>query len=1105
MLNIFYRVLDIGIATLWMVIAVLILRLLFFKTSSRVKCVMWGIVALRLLIPVIIESNLAITPHFSVQSIIEKDETVPGNEIAGNLTDKDSPDKAYTDYSFIEDDGMLGLSPKKQKSDAPITVRDGGKQTGYDNKPALANEEIKLSNDNISNEAENTEGIQREINKIDEKSLSNIEENDSIATDNNDIITQNESSVKDTKFLFNILGQVWILGSVIFLLYGICRFIILRNRLKTAVLRENEKDVYLSEYAGSPFVFGIVKPKIYMGFGLSDISAQNVIKHERMHIRHRDHLLKILAYSILAVYWFLPWVWVAFILFCRDMELACDEAVIRDMDMNSRADYSQSLLECVKPHKNSFSYSVYFGENGIKRRIKNIAGYKNKNIWIAIAAVVVCGLVAAILFFVVPDRSDNEVIKSGSGLKASENAEITKTADDTKTVDVSKTDIMEEKHAGDDINEPVQTGIYQSNETLKNLRGVEYCKLISIAKADTDIDKISAGDYQEWFSKHPESEKEAAHLNALYFLKEDVKKNYKVYLSGDGNDIVIVKGDEVYYLKDINWDNGRLDSPGIAMMDVDGDKDEDIVISMAGLRGTGVAVRDLIVVETVSMDEVCQRELADSDSEVQRKAEQLLPLYEKEEYDLLNAEPETDKAAYIWRASNSVICDELTDRISVGYEQGRLGFAVDDKTIGWIYAENGKDINLAFEDSDYFETGVRFMFGEQLSYDINEQGIKMSSQVAIYDQITGDSEQEPHGWFIYDYSPNVEATISFSAQTGFVMNDLNVFCYARNRLYWVDDADLLHSDVVEAELIKEFGEQYREKTSVFGLGDIDGDGNNDYMVTTRDVYSSDYLGYVSLYLDNEKIYEYGHPDFKLFPREVKYVDLDQDGEKEIFFSFDTNANGNELQLYTVLKKNGDGWNEMTIPQNSIPQLNNAFPIVVLRGSANSGKEDVSKYVTMICQNPIGGKKDGGGIMTMVQYDIRKHYNSLLDGIWSGMDEERRKILETVADGSAFENGSTEPGIAGWGICDIKEQDGFLIAKHLIQGSGYTGDILGELYVIFDYDITGRVLVRYLQFIPWYGDSEDVYYMISHSSEGKMKDFDGKQLIIQAYSYYGSVY
>ena len=71
-------------------------------------------------------------------------------------------------------------------------------------------------------------------------------------------------------------------------------------------------------------------------------------------------------------------------------------------------------------------------------------------------------------------------------------------------------------------------------------------------------------------------------------------------------------------------------------------------------------------------------------------------------------------------------------------------------------------------------------------------------------------------------------------------------------------------------------------------------------------------------------------------------------------------------------------------------------------------------------------------------------------------------------------------------------------KHLIQGSGYTGDILGELYVIFDYDITGRVLVRDLQFIPWYGDSEDVYYMISHSSEGKMKDFDGKQLIIKAY-------
>ena len=1090
MLNVFYRVLDIGIAAFWMVMAVLILRLVFRKASSRVKCAMWGIVALRLLVPVIIESNLGITPYFSVQRIIEKDETVPETQFTENLKDNDVHGKTYTDNRFMDDDRISDFDIEKKNPNDTITVKDGEKLTEYDNKHTFTNGDIRLSNNTISNDPENVKNVQIEMNKVDETQLTNIED-DIIAADN-DSVPFYEHSGNDIALLFYILGYVWLLGATAFMLYGLYRFIRLRSRLKTAVLRENEKDVYLSEYAGSPFVFGIVKPKIYMGFGLSDISAQNVIKHERMHIRHRDHLLKILAYSILAVYWFLPWVWVAFILFCRDMELACDEAVIRDMDMNGRADYSQALLECVKPHKKSFSYSVYFGENGIKRRIKNISGYKRKTVWIAIAAVMVCGIVAVILFFVVPDRSDNEDTKPGKGSESSENADITKTAE------LSETDPVGETHTDYDNTEPVQTGTYQNNKTLNDLHGVEYCKLISIAKADTDIGQITAGDYQEWFSKRPEIEKEAAHLNSLYFLKEDTEKNYKVFLSGDGNDIVIVKGDEVYYLKDINWDNGRLDSPGIAMMDVDGDKDEDIVISMAGLRGTGVAVRDLIVVETVSMDEVCQRELADSDSEVQRKAEQLLPLYEKEEYDLLNAEPETDKAAYIWRASNSVICDELTDRISVGYEQGRLGFAVDDKTIGWIYAENGKDINLVFEDSDYFETGVRFMFGEQLSYDINEQGIKMSSQVAIYDQLTGDSEQEPHGWFIYDYSPNVEATISFSAQTGFVMNDLNVFCYARNRLYWVDDADLLHFDVVEAELIKEFGEQYREKAAVFGLGDIDGDGNNDYMVTTRDVYSSDYLGYVSLYLDNEKIYEYGHPYFKLFPREVKYVDLDQDGEKEIFFSFDTNANGNELQLYTVLKKNGDGWNEMTIPQNSIPQLNNAFPIVVLRGSANSGKEDVSKYVTMICQNPIGGKKDGGGIMTMVQYDIRKHYNSLLDGIWSGMDEERRKILETVADGSAFENGSTEPGIAGWGICGIKEQDGFLIAKHLIQGSGYTGDILGELYVIFDYDITGRVLVRDLQFIPWYGDSEDVYYMISHSSEGKMKDFDGKQLITKAY-------
>jgi beta-lactamase regulating signal transducer with metallopeptidase domain len=1069
MLNVFYRVLDIGIAALWMVIAVLILRLVFRKASSRVKCAMWGMVALRLLVPVIIESNFAITPYFSVQNIIEIGETVPETRITENMTDKNEPGKPYTDNSFVEDDRISDFDLEKQNMNDPITEKNGEKQPEYDNKSAFTDDDIRLSNNIISNDPENV-----------------------IIAADNDSTPFYEHSVQGKALLFNILGYVWLLGATAFMLYGLYRFIRLRSRLKTAVLRENEKDVYLSEYAGSPFVFGIVKPKIYMGFGLSDISAQNVIKHERMHIRHRDHLLKILAYSILALYWFLPWVWVAFILFCRDMELACDEAVIRDMDMNGRADYSQALLECVKPHKKSFSYSVYFGENGIKRRIKNISGYKRKTVWIAIAAVMVCGIVAVILFFVVPDRSDNEDTKPGKGSESSENADITKTAE------LSETDPVGENHTDYDNTEPVQTGTYQNNKTLNDLHGVEYCKLISIAKADTDIGQITAGDYQEWFIKHPEIEKEAAHLNSLYFLKEDTEKNYKVFLSGDGNDIVIVKGAEVYYLKDVNWDNGRLDSPGIAMMDIDGDQDEDIVISMAGARGTGVSVRELIVVEAVTMDEVRQREYAESDSPDRKKDDQLLPFYEKEEYDLLKAEPLTDKAAYIWHASNSIFCDELTDRISVGYDQGRIGFAVDDKIIGWIHAENGKDINLAFEESDRFKNGVKYMFGEQMHFLLNEYGVKLQAQVAIYDQIMDEEGQVSHGWFIYDYSPDAEAMISFSAQTGFLINDLNIVCPQRNRLYWVDDSNVLHSDIVESELIRDFGEQYREKTAVFGLGDIDGDGNNDYMVTTRDVYSSDYLGYVSLYLDNEKIYEYGHPKYKLFPREVKYVDLDQDGEKEIFFSFDTNANGNVLQLYTVLKKNRDGWNEMTIPQNSIPQLNNAFPIVVLRGSANSGKEDVSKYVTMICQNPIGGKKDGGGIMTMVQYDIRKHYNSLLDGIWSGMDEERRKILETVADGSAFENGSTEPGIAGWGICEIKEQDGFLIAKHLIQGSGYTGDILGELYVIFDYDITGRVMVRDLQFIPWYGDSEDVYYMISHSSEGKMKDFDGKQLITKAY-------
>ena len=167
MLNVFYRVLDIGIAALWMVMAVLILRLVFRKASSRVKCAMWGIVALRLLVPVIIESNLAITPYFSVQRIIEKDETLPETQFTENLKDNDVHGKTYTDNRFMDDDRISDFDIEKKNQNDTITVKDGEKLTEYDNKHTFTNGDIRLSNNTISNDPENVKNVQIEMNKVD--------------------------------------------------------------------------------------------------------------------------------------------------------------------------------------------------------------------------------------------------------------------------------------------------------------------------------------------------------------------------------------------------------------------------------------------------------------------------------------------------------------------------------------------------------------------------------------------------------------------------------------------------------------------------------------------------------------------------------------------------------------------------------------------------------------------------------------------------------------------------------------------------------------------------------------------------------------------------
>lgn len=166
-----------------------------------------------------------------------------------------------------------------------------------------------------------------------------------------------------------------------------------------------EDGVWESEQAPSPFVLGFIRPRIYLPFGLDRGSRDYVLAHERTHIRHRDHWVKPLAFLLLAVYWFNPLLWAAYILLCRDMEYACDEAVLRDLEEPDKRAYSQALLNCAGPRRAVTACPVAFGEICVKGRIRRALRYKKPAVWVTAAAVVVCAAAAVCLLTNPRDRT----------------------------------------------------------------------------------------------------------------------------------------------------------------------------------------------------------------------------------------------------------------------------------------------------------------------------------------------------------------------------------------------------------------------------------------------------------------------------------------------------------------------------------------------------------------------------------------------------------------------------------------------------------------------------------------------------------------------------
>ena len=225
----------------------------------------------------------------------------------------------------------------------------------------------------------------------------------------NPIITQTfapkgYASANPLQILIPVASVAWLAGIAVMLVYTAISYILLRSRVATAVLLKN--NVFQSENVDSPFVLGIIRPKIYLPFRMDEQSLAHVIAHEMSHIRRKDHLWKPFGFLLLALHWFNPLMWLGYILLCRDIELACDEKVIKEMDNEHRADYTQALVACSVNRRRIAACPLAFGEVGVKDRVKSVMNYKKPAFWIIIAAIVTCAAVA-VCFLTNPKTSTN--------------------------------------------------------------------------------------------------------------------------------------------------------------------------------------------------------------------------------------------------------------------------------------------------------------------------------------------------------------------------------------------------------------------------------------------------------------------------------------------------------------------------------------------------------------------------------------------------------------------------------------------------------------------------------------------------------------------------
>lgn len=338
MANFFLEIVNMSIMASYLIVAVIVLRLVLTKAPKWIRGILWGLVGIRLVVPFSFESMFSLLPGKS---------PIPADTLQSTATGTDvGTPPVMPDFST-----SAGAAPQSTDVAGTFAPVEETLQTG---------------------------GV----------------------------------------FWTDILAIVWLVGMIVMLAYCIISYLRLKRRMADAVIyngglcvdgckedasekRRKKCAIYQSEKVTSPFVLGFFKPRIYVPFQMTEKDMECVIAHEKAHIARKDHWIKPIAFILLSFYWFNPLVWVAYILLCRDIELACDEKVIKEMGENHKKAYSEALLKCSAPGRMISACPLAFGEVGVKKRIVNVLNYKKPAFWIILVSLLLC-VVVAVCFMTKP-------------------------------------------------------------------------------------------------------------------------------------------------------------------------------------------------------------------------------------------------------------------------------------------------------------------------------------------------------------------------------------------------------------------------------------------------------------------------------------------------------------------------------------------------------------------------------------------------------------------------------------------------------------------------------------------------------------------------------